>query len=144
VTALEGLARDDTASMLAGARVLLGRMLIEMGQPAAAEPILSAALQWLDRLGPEHPQRAEAACELARARTSNLASNAASKNASSKNGASKNGAFDGAHAEGLSQLRQCLPIYRSWGLAEREVLTALERLTATSPAPSSTNTAGST
>ena len=69
VTSLEGLARDDTAAMLAGARVLLGRMLIDMDRPRPAEPILSAALQWLDRLGADHPQRAEAACELARART---------------------------------------------------------------------------
>jgi serine/threonine protein kinase/tetratricopeptide (TPR) repeat protein len=105
VTSLEGLARDDTAAMLAGARVLLGRMLIEVDRPGAAEPILNAALQWLDRLGADHPQRAEAACELARVRVLN-----------------------GARVEGLTQLRQCLPVYKSWGLAEREVVTALERL----------------
>jgi hypothetical protein len=107
VTSLERLARDDTAPMLASARVLLGRMLIDMDRPRPAEPILSAARQWLDRLGADHPQRAEAACELARART-----------------------LTGARAEGLTQMRQCLPIYRAWGLAEREVVAALERLMA--------------
>jgi eukaryotic-like serine/threonine-protein kinase len=107
VTSLEGLARDDTAAMLASARVLLGRMLIDMDRPRPAEPILSTALQWLDRLGADHPQRAEAACELARART-----------------------LIGTRAEALTQMRQCLPIYKSWGLAEREVVAALERLMA--------------
>jgi eukaryotic-like serine/threonine-protein kinase len=105
VTSLEGLARDEAAAPLASARVLLGRMLIESDRPRPAEPLLSAALQPLDRLGADHPQRAEAACELARARVLN-----------------------GARAEGLAQLRQCLPVYKAWGLAEREVVAGLERL----------------
>ena len=90
---------------LAAARLLLGRMLNETGRPADAEPTLVAALGEFEHLGPTHPQYAEAACELARARL-----------------------LQHPRDEERRRLRECLPTYRSWGLAERQVVTSLERL----------------
>jgi len=105
VDALERLPASDGERGLAGARVLLGRMLVESGRSGEAEPRLTAAFAWLERLGPEHPQRAEGSCELARVRL-----------------------LRGGGVEERRRLTHCLPIYRAWGLAEPEVVRALERL----------------
>jgi serine/threonine-protein kinase len=107
VGGLQRLTHADAAWPLALARVLLGRMLIEAGRPAEADPILSAALSWLDSREVAAARRAEASCELARARLLQRSS-----------------------AEEWRRLRQCLPVYRAWGLAERETVSALERLLA--------------
>ena len=93
----------DAAWTLATAQVLLGRMLTEAGRPREAEPPLRAALEWLDRAGTDKPRQAEASCELARARI-----------------------LQGSDAG--DAIGKCLPVYRAWGLAEQEVVDALERL----------------
>ena len=106
--ALERLATADLADAawtLATARVRLGRMLAEAGRPREAEPPLRAALEWLDRAGTDTPRRAEATCVLARARI-----------------------LLGGDPAAEQGLRECLPVYRAWGLAESEVVEALERL----------------
>jgi serine/threonine-protein kinase len=107
VTALERLApaTADAAWTLAMAQVRLGRMLAEAGRPREAEVPLRAALELLDRAATDQPRRAEATCELARARLLQ--------------------ARDPADAQ---RLGECLPVYRAWGLADREVVEALERL----------------
>ena len=110
VEGLERLPPQDAGGRLASSRLLLGRMLDEAGRPADAEPVLAAALRALENLGPTHPQYAEAACELARARL-----------------------LQHPSEEERRRLRECLPTYRSWGLAERQVVTSLERLLATHP-----------
>ena len=107
VESLERLTANDREWPLALARLLHGRTLNEMGRPHEAERALTAVVSYLDDLGPEHPQRAEASCELARARV-----------------------LQGGRAEDWQRLKQCLPIYRAWGLAEREVVGSLERLLA--------------
>jgi hypothetical protein len=80
-------------------------MLNETGRPGDAEPTLAAALHGFEPLPPTHPQRAEAACELARARL-----------------------LQQSRDEEKQRLRECLPTYRSWGLAEPQVIASLERL----------------
>jgi tetratricopeptide (TPR) repeat protein len=105
VGALQGLPSADAARPLAFARVALGRMLSDTGRPAEAEPLLAAARDWLERLGPAHPQHAEAACELARARV-----------------------LQGGGATELERVRQCLPALRGWGLLEREAIDTLDQL----------------
>ena len=110
VEGLERLASRDSGARLAASRLLLGRMLNETGRPVDAEPTLVAALRGVEPLGPTHPQYAEAACELARARL-----------------------LQQPREEERRRLRECLPTYRSWGLAERQVVTSLERLLKTGP-----------
>jgi serine/threonine-protein kinase len=100
----------NAARTLATSRVFLGRMLNESGRPHDAEPILTKALGEFESLGPTHPQYAEALCELTRARVLQRAS------------ASERERLDG-----------CLRIYRTWGLAEREVVVGLETLLAAHP-----------
>ncbi len=110
VESLAAMPESVAAGRLSTARVLLGRMLVEAGRPRDAEPALVSALAYRDRLGPDHPERAEASCELARARLPGP-----------------------GRTEEWQRLRQCLPIYRTWGLAEREVVASLERLLAAAP-----------
>ena len=105
VEGLERLPSQDTAWRLASARLLLGRMLTETGRPGEAEPMLATALRGLEQVGPTHPQRAEAACELARARL-----------------------LQHPRDEERRRLRECLSTYRAWGLAEPPVVAGLERL----------------
>ena len=115
VEGLEPLAASDVADApwtLATARVRLGRMLSELGRPREAEPPLAAAVAWFDRAGTDTARRAEASCELARAQI-----------------------LQGRHSADV--LGRCLPVLRAWGLAEPEVVEALERLadrSAVSPA----------
>ena len=110
VADLERLPPVTAARQLAASRVLLGRMLNETRRPREAEPILTKALGGLENLGPTHPQYAEALCELTRARLLQRAS-----------------------ASDRERLDECLPIYRRWGLAERDAVAALEALTAAGP-----------
>ena len=110
VADLERLPSANAARPLAASRVLLGRMLNETRRPREAEPTLTKALGGLENLGPTHPQYAEALCELTRARLLQRAS-----------------------ASDRERLDECLPIYRHWGLAERDVVAALEALAAADP-----------
>ena len=80
-------------------------MLNETGKPSDAEPMLAAAVRGLEHLDPANPQRAEAACELARARL-----------------------LQQPDDDDRRRLQACLPIYRSWGLAEPQVVASLQRL----------------
>ncbi len=89
---------------LAAARVLLGRMLVEAGRPGEAEAALAAALDYFVGDEPEHARRAEASCELGRARV-----------------------LQRGRAEDWQRLRECLPVYRAWALADRKALAAIER-----------------
>jgi serine/threonine-protein kinase len=110
VEGLERLPPRDAAARLAAARLLLGRMLNETGRPGDAEPMLAGAIREFEHLGPTNPQHAEVACELARARL-----------------------LQHPRDDVRQQLRECLPIYRSWGLAEPQVVASLERLLDTGP-----------
>lgn len=103
VESLRPMETFDAGHRLAAAQVVLGRLLVDLGRPRDAEPDLTAAAAYLDRLGAEHPRRAEASCELGRARV-----------------------MLGAVAE-RQRLKQCLPIYRAWGLAEEEIVQSLEQ-----------------
>ena len=76
-----------------------------MGRPEQAEPPLRAALVWFERWGRDHPSYADAECELGRARM-----------------------LQGAIAEGKAAFERCLPIYRAWGQADREIVESIERL----------------
>ena len=104
---LETLPPANAARPLAVSRVFLGRMLNEIGRPGDAEPVLTKALGEFEKLGPTHPQYAEALCELTRARL-----------------------LQTVNASDRERLNACLAIYRAWGLAEREVIADLETLLA--------------
>jgi tetratricopeptide (TPR) repeat protein len=103
VSGLERYRGADAPMRLAQARVILGRMRVEAGQPRAGEEALEAASAWYDEEGAEAPRRAEASCELARARLLQQDS-----------------------AEERRRLAECLPAYRAWGLADVETLRALD------------------
>ena len=94
---------------LAFSRVLRARILVEMGRPDQAEAPLRAALVWFERWGRDHPSYADAECEWGRARM-----------------------LQGAIAEGRAAFERCLPIYRAWGQADREIVESIERLLADS------------
>ena len=102
---LEQLQSRRAAWNLACARVLLGRMLVEAGRPGEAEATLAAALDYFAGDEPEFARRAEASCELGRARV-----------------------LQGGGAEDRRRLRECLPVYRAWGLADRVALVSMEKL----------------
>jgi serine/threonine-protein kinase len=104
---LQRLTTPEAAAPLAGTRILLGRMLVEMDRLDEALAPLEAAADWADPLGPANPQHAEASCELARARI-----------------------LRGDRDEDWRRLRQCLPVLRTWGLADPEAVAGLERLAA--------------
>ena len=108
VSALERMTEKD-GSVLAISRPLLARILNEIGRPKDAEPPARAAVEWLERWGPSDPRHAEAACEMGRAQL-----------------------LQGMTVEGRATLEQCLPVYRAWGQADREVVETLERLLADS------------
>ena len=92
---------------LAAARVVLGRMLVEAGRPDQAEAPLAAALDYFVGDEPEHIRRAEASCELGRARV-----------------------LQRGRAEDRQRLRECLPVYRAWAMADRTAVAAFEKLVA--------------
>ena len=68
VESLERLPANDRGWPLGLARVLLGRMLIETGRPREAEAPWSLRSRSSSPWAETHPQRAEASCELGRAR----------------------------------------------------------------------------
>jgi serine/threonine protein kinase len=105
VARLKTMTVDRTEGVLAAVSLLLARALNDTGQPARAETLLAASAPWFARYPSDHPSRAEADCEQARSRM-----------------------LQGFEAEGRAVLARAFPIYRRWGLAEREVVTALERL----------------
>ncbi len=109
VSALEQMKNPNDGYALAFSRVLLARILAEVGRPGQAEPPARAALAWFERWGRDHPGYADAECEVGRAQV-----------------------LQGAIPEGRATLDRCLPIYRAWGLADREVVRSLERLLAES------------
>lgn len=109
VSALEHMKDPNDGYALAFSRVLLARMLAGMGRPGQAEPPARAALAWFERWGRDHPSYADAECEVGRAQV-----------------------LQGAIPEGRAALERCLPIYRAWGQADREVVRSLERLLAES------------
>ena len=109
VSTLEQMKNPNDGHALALSRVLLARMLARTGRPDQAERHARAALAWFERWSRDHPAYADAECELARARL-----------------------LQGAISEGRALLERCLPIYRAWGLADREVLRSLEQLFAES------------
>ena len=92
---------------LASARLVLGRMLVEAGRPDQAEAPLAAALDYFIGDEPEHIRRAEASCELGRARL-----------------------LPRGRAEDRQRLRECLPVYRAWAMADRTAVAAFEKLVA--------------
>jgi hypothetical protein len=112
VAELERLPPANAARPLASSRVLLGRMLNESGRARDAEPILAKAIGEFESLGPAHPQYAEARCELARARL-----------------------LQGSTTADREPLDQCLRAYRTWGLAEPEVVAGLDALLAPDRGP---------
>ena len=97
-------------SALGLARVLLGRMLIETGRPREAERRCAQRSTDFEPPGTAHPQRAEASCELGRAR-----------------------AAPGRPRRGLAATGAVPADLSAWGLAEREVVAALDRLLAARP-----------
>ncbi len=105
VSQLERVKTGDPAYNLASARLLLGRALSEDGHPARAEPVLVSALGYFERLEPDYPKRAEAECELARARL-----------------------LLRRDASAVTTLDRCLPIYRRSGQADRQVVEVFERM----------------
>jgi hypothetical protein len=100
--ALSVLKTDQAQSVRVWVNLLLARALNDTGRPAEAEPLLAATVLWLERFPADHPRRAEADCERARSRLLQRES-----------------------AGARATLAQCLPTYRRWGLAEREIIAGL-------------------
>ena len=109
VSALARMTDPNAEYPLAFSRVFLARMLNGIGRPEDAASLGSAAMEWFGRRYPDDPKRAEAACEVGRAQM-----------------------LEGMTAEGRSTLERCLPTYRAWGQADREVVESLERVLADS------------
>jgi tetratricopeptide (TPR) repeat protein len=109
VSTFEQMKDPNDGHALALSRVLLARMLALTGRPDQAERPARAARAWFERWGRDHPAYADAECELARAQV-----------------------LQGAISEGRAALEGCLPIYRTWGLGDREVVRSLERMLAES------------
>ena len=85
------------------------QLLSRMGRPGEAEAPARAALALFERWGRDNPSYAAAECELGRAQV-----------------------LQGAIAEGSAALARCLPIYRAWGQADREIIESIERVLAES------------
>jgi tetratricopeptide (TPR) repeat protein len=112
VSALERM-KDSTAGyVLALSRSLLARILNALGRPEKAEPAARAAIAWFERYGSAHPKYADAECQLGRAQV-----------------------LQGQTAEGRTALERCLPIYRAWGLADRDDVASIERVLAEAARP---------
>jgi tetratricopeptide (TPR) repeat protein len=103
---------ERDAHAYANSRILLGRALVERHRAGDAEPVLREAVAWLQRYPADHPWRAEAACELGRAR------------------AARSGVGDER-----AGLESCLAVYRSWGLADQGVVASIDALLASRGAP---------
>jgi serine/threonine-protein kinase len=100
--ALAAMKTDQAESVRVWVNLLLARALNDTGRAAEAEPLLGATVSWLERLPADHPRRAEADCERARSQL-----------------------LQHESAEARAVLDRCLPVYRRWGLAEREVIAGL-------------------
>ena len=114
ITALESAAaallaanRDDTRAVQTDIWMFYALALIETGRPADAEAPARQALAALDPLGASHPNRACAECLLGWALV-----------------------LTDRHEEGRAALAHCLPLYRTWGLADRPMVAAIDRLLA--------------
>ena len=107
VSSLERMKDSGAGYVLALSRALLARILNAIGRPDDAMPVARAAAAWFERWGAGHPRYAEAACELGRAQV-----------------------LQGMTADGRATLESCLPVYRVWGQADREVVESLEQLLA--------------
>jgi Protein kinase domain/Tetratricopeptide repeat len=105
VSAIEGMKDPNDGHVLAYSRIVLARILSETGRPDAAEPAARAAAAWFERWGRDHPQLANAECEVGRALV-----------------------LQGRTAEGRARLEHCLPIYRPWGHADPHSVQSLDRL----------------
>jgi hypothetical protein len=108
VSGLERMTDSSAGYVLAYSRAQLARILNEIGRPEDAEPVARAALAWFERWGPSHPKYAEAACEVGRSQV-----------------------LQHKPAEGRATLEGCLPIYRAWGQADRDIVESLDRVLAT-------------
>jgi serine/threonine protein kinase len=117
--ALAAMKTDQAESVRVWVNLLLARALNDTGRPAEAEPMLAATVSWLERFPADHPRRAEADCE--RARSQLLQRDSAAARAT---------------------LDRCLPIYRRWGLAEREIVAGLVAAAARPDAAVSTSQPG--
>ena len=106
VSTLERLKDSNAGYVLALSRAQFARILNEIGRPEEAEPVARAALAWFERW-PSHPRQAESACEVGRSQV-----------------------LQGKPAEGRATLEGCLPIYRAWGQADRDIVESLERVLA--------------
>ena len=109
VSVLEHMKGPNDGYALASSRTTLARLLSRMGRPGQAEAPARAALALFERWGRANPSYASAECELGRAKV-----------------------LQGAIAEGRAALERCLPIYRAWGQADREIVESIERLLADS------------
>jgi hypothetical protein len=114
--ALRGVEAEQAtagANRVGDLQLWLGRVLVESGQPAAAEPLIRQALSYREgALGAVHPRAAEARCELVRALSGQR-----------------------RHPEAREPLGRCWPIYEKWGLADPVVLSDLRRLADDQPPP---------
>ena len=107
ISALEHMKDPNDGYALASARTTQAQLLSRMGRPGEAEAPARAALALFERWGHDNPSYAAAECELGRAKV-----------------------LQGAIAEGRAALARCLPIYRAWGQADREIIESIERLLA--------------
>ena len=107
IAALEHMKDPNDGYALASSRTTLAQLLSRMGRPGEAEAPARAALALFERWGHDNPSYAAAECELGRAKV-----------------------LQGAIAEGRAVLARCLPIYRAWGQADREIIESIERLLA--------------
>ena len=105
VSALEGMRDPADGHVLAYSRIVLARLLSETGRPDAAEPAARAAMAWFERWGSNHPQRANAECEVGRAQV-----------------------LQGRTMEGRALLEHCVPIDRAWGHADPRSVQSLDGL----------------
>lgn len=107
----DSLSQASARAVLGNARVILGRLLTNANRPGEAVPVLEAALETYGTLATDHPRRAEAECELARAHLSQ----------------------GRVQVEQWKALAACLPRYRRWALAERQPVATLTALLAGQP-----------
>ncbi len=107
ISALEHMKDPNDGYALASARTTQAQLLSRMGRPEEAEAPARAALALFAQWGDDNPSYAAAECELGRAKV-----------------------LQGAIAEGTAALARCLPIYRAWGQADREIIESIERLLA--------------
>jgi tetratricopeptide (TPR) repeat protein len=112
MTTLQAMQRGDTRSVQTELWMFYALALIETGRPAEAEAPARRALAALDDLGANHPNRAGAECVLGWSLV-----------------------LTGRREDGQAALARCLPVYRAWGLADRPMVAAIDRVLASLPLP---------